>query len=140
MRNDGQVVVFVGVSARQPLRPFHVLQLALNTNLGQLSCNQLAALAGIGRGRQRHGQAQRGFDARFGHQRLGFFQIEGVDACGVHIAKGRGHVVAANGHAIAIGGAGNHGLAVNGCGNGAAHTHIVQRLARVVDGQNGLGA
>ena len=51
VRNDGQVVVLVGVSARQPLGPFHVLQLALNTNLGQLGCNQLAALAGIGRGR-----------------------------------------------------------------------------------------
>ena len=140
MRNDGQVVVLVGVGARQPLCPFHILQLELDADLGQLGCNQLAALARIGRGRQRHGQRQRGLDASFSHQSLGFFQVKGVDTCGVHIAKGRGHIVAADGHAIAIGSTGNHGLAIDGGGNGTAHADVAERLSRIVDGQNGLGA
>ena len=47
--------------------------------------------------------------------------------------------MAANGHAKAFGRAGDDGLAVDGRSQGAAHAHIVQGRAGVVDAQNGFG-
>ena len=140
MRDQREVVVLVAVGTAEPLRPFHVLRLGHDAHLGQLGHDDFAALARVRRGRQGQRQLQRGFDARFGQQLLGFFNVERIDARGVHIAKRSGHVVAADGGAVAIARTLDHGLAVNGGCDGAAHAHIVQWLSGVVDGQDGLGA
>ena len=139
MRDDGQVVVLVGVSAAEPLRPFHVLDLGDDADLGQLRGDHFTALACVGHGWQFQAQLKRCLDAGFCQQRLGLLDIERVDTRGVHIAKSTRYVMAANGHAVAVGCAFNDGLAVNRGSDGAAHAHIVKRLLLVVDRQNGLG-
>ena len=140
VRDQRQVVVLRAVGAAEPLCPFHVLQLHGDADFGQLGGDDLAALACVGRGRQRHGEVQRGFDAGLGDQLFRLVQVVGVDAGGVHVAEGARHVVAADGHAQAVGRCLDDGLAVDGGGDGAAHAHVLQRLARVVHGQDGLGA
>ena len=138
--DQGEVVVLVAIGAAEPLGPFHILDLGHDADLGQLRRNHLAPLAGIGRRGQRERERERGLDARFGQQFFGLVDIERVDARGVHIPESARHIVAANGHAKAVTRAFDDGLAVDGGGNGTAHAHVVQGLAVVVDGQDGLGA
>ena len=140
MADDGQVVVLVLVGAREPLRPLHVLHLGHDADLGQFRHDHLAALARVGRRRQRERELQRRGDAGFFQQCLGFFGVVGVDAGGVHVTGGARHVVAADRHAVTTGRAFDHRLAVDGGADGAAHAHVVQRLVAVVDGQHRLGA
>ena len=140
MGDDGQVVVAVLVHAGKPLRPFHVLDLGDDADLGQLGGNDFAALARIGHGRQDQAQLQRCGDAGFLQQGLGLVRVVRVDAGGVDIAKGARHVMATDWHAQTFVGAVDHCLAVHGSGNRTAHAHIVQRFLLVVDRQNRLGA
>ena len=140
MRDDGQVVVFPGEDAADPLRKLDVFDLGDDPDLGQLCRDHLAALARIGRRRQLERQLQRGFDAGFGQQRFSLLDIEGVDAGGVHIAKGARNIVAAYGNAITVGTPFDDGLAIDCRQDGAAHAYIVERFLLVVDGQDGLGA
>ena len=139
MADDGHVVVLLAIDIAQPLGPLDVLEFGRDAHLGQHGGNHLAALARIRRGRQLDGEFQV-LDARLLQQQLGLFRIVGVDAGGVDIPEGTRHIVAPDGHAETIGCAVNDALAVDGGRDGAAHAHIVQRLAAVVHGQNGLGA
>jgi hypothetical protein len=85
----------------------------------------------VRRGRQGHGQLQRGLDAGFGQQLLGLFHVERIDARGVHIAKGAGHVVAADGHAVAVAAPSITALRSMAAAM-ARRTRIVQRLSALL--------
>ena len=139
MRDDGQVVVLVGVHTAEPLRPFDVFDLGDDADLGQFRRDYFAALARVGWWRQLEREFQRGLDAGLGQQGLGLLDVERVDAGGVHITKSARHIVAADGNAITVTGTFDHRLAVDRRQDGTAHTHVVERLLLVVDGQDGLG-
>ena len=140
MRDDGQVVVLVAIHPAEPLRPFDVLQLGGNADLGQLRGNHFAALACVGGRGQGQRQLQRGGNTGFLEQGFGLVDVEGVDPGGVHIPQCAGYVVAADGHPKTVHCAFNHRFAVNGGGDSAAHPHIVQRFLGVVHRQNSFCA
>ena len=123
---------------REPLRPFHILDLGQDADLGELRGQHLATLAGVLGRRQRQGHLQWRFDTRLFQQSAGFVRVIGRDAGQVHIARIGGGKVAANGHGLAVQHAVDEGLAVNGMGQSAAHAHIIKGLALVVDGHDAL--
>ena len=138
MADHREVEILALERARQPLRPFDILDFGIDADFGELGCDDLAALPGIGRGRQGQRHIERHRHARFRQQRLGFFDVERKRSREIDIAGVDGHIMAANRRAKTIHGPVDDRFAVQRVGNGAAHADIVEWLALVVDGQNGL--
>src|ERR1700733_3752649 len=63
--DDRQIIVLVFVDAAQPLRPFYILNLGVDPNVGELSGDDLAALTRVRRRRQDEAELERRRDARF---------------------------------------------------------------------------
>jgi hypothetical protein len=140
VRNDRQVVVLrSAIGVAEPLRPFDVLHLDRDADLGQLRHDHLATLARIGRRRQGHRQFERRLDAGFCQQLLGLLDVVRVDAGGVDVAGQAPSRSGCRSARPAVGCAFDEGLAVDRRQDRAAHAHIVERLALAVHRHDGLG-
>jgi hypothetical protein len=87
VRDDREVAVTLRVDARHPLRPLDVPDPGNDADLGQVSGNHRAALAGVRGRRQPQGQFEGRLDARPGQQGSCPLRIVGVDAGGVDVAE-----------------------------------------------------
>ncbi len=138
MADDGQVVVLVLVDARQPLRPFDLLDLGVDADVGELGRDDLSALTGIGRRRQDEAELERRRHARLLEQRLRLRRVMRVEAGEVDIAGIVRGQMAADRRAEAVHRPVDDRLAVDRIGDRLPHPDIVERLLLVVDRKDRL--
>ena len=75
MGHDGEIVIVrPGEDLRQPLGPFHVLDLGDDSDLGELRGEDLSALPCVARRRQLQGHFERRRDPRLSQQLLGLLR------------------------------------------------------------------
>ncbi len=121
------------------MRPFQILDLGGDTDLGKLRCQHLTALPRVSRRRKLQADFERRGHAGLGEQLLCLLDIERIDIRRIDVAKRARRVEAADRHAKTVDRTFDHGFAVNRGEDRAANPHIVERLLLVVDGDDGLG-
>ena len=121
------------------MRPFQILDLGDDADLGELRRQHLAALPRIRRRRKLQADLQRRRHAGLGEQLFRLLDIERIDVCGVDVTERARRVEAADRHAEAVDRAFDHRFAVDRGEDRAPNPHIVKRLLLVVDGDDGLG-